>query len=65
MKENENTAMELQSLVTEEDTTNEKEHTKVNYRDKMKGFIAAMLFVIFNTFSATCCQLLERRIPRL
>ena len=55
--------MELQSLIYQEEEKHNDEYKPVNYLDKLKGFVAAGLWVSMVTVSATCCQLLERRIP--
>ena len=57
MEEDDDRSDELKRLF------NEVEDHPINYLDKLKGFIAGLFFLISVTVSATCCQLLERRIP--
>ena len=41
----------------------ERDHNSKSYLESVKGIIAVFLVVILNTISASCVQLLERRIP--
>ena len=61
MEEEEKSSMELQSLFQE--TEDEQNYKPVNYLDKIKGFVIATAYVSALALSATCCQLIERRIP--
>ena len=63
MEEDDDRSLELQSLFDQEETKDNDEYEPVNYLDKLKGFASAWLWVAMVTVSATCCQLLERRIP--
>ena len=60
MEEYEDRSDELQSLFNEKEDDQIKQ---ISYKDKLKGFLAGIFFVSAVTVSATCCQLLERRIP--
>ena len=63
MEEDDDRSLELQSLFNQGETKNNDDYKPVNYLDKIKGFACAGLWVAMVTVSATCCQLLERRIP--
>ena len=63
MAEDEERTSETQSLVNKDEEKGDKEYRPVNYLDKLKGFLAAAICVSMVTVSATCVQLLERRIP--
>ena len=60
-----NKDLEIKNLLEKSDDSEESERNNddVSYSTKVKGILATLVQVILTMLSATCCQLLRRRIP--
>ena len=62
---NDNKDLEIKNLLEQSNDSQESERNNddVIYSTKVKGILAILVQVILIVLSATCCQLLRRRIP--
>ena len=62
---NDNKDLEVKNLLEQSDDFQESERKNddVSYSTKVKGILAILVQVILIVLSATCCQLLRRRLP--